>query len=142
MDNYFVYNPISAPLFGRGDITAICRTKFRLETIHAIVVGNIRAVFVTMSCAVLQLNKLDNFPAVPRIAIYFYFLTMNVHSLNYAQSFAQPTCGLCNKETKKSLGSVIGKVMKRAFPEIGPAEKTDKSKNRCQSYAHHSVSFV
>ena len=46
------------------------------------------------------------------------------------------------KETKKSLGSLIGKAMKRAFPEIGPAKKTGKSKNRSRPYAYHGVSYI
>ena len=47
-----------------------------------------------------------------------------------------------SKETKKSLGSLIGKAMKRAFPEIGPARKTGKLKDRSRPYAYHGVSYV
>ena len=47
-----------------------------------------------------------------------------------------------SKETKKSLGSLNGKALKRAFPEIGPARKTGKSKNRSRLYAHHGISYV
>ena len=47
-----------------------------------------------------------------------------------------------SKETKKSLGSLIGKAMKRACPEIGPAKKTGMSKNRSRPYTYRGVSYV
>ena len=47
-----------------------------------------------------------------------------------------------SRKRQKSLGSLIGKAMKREFTEIGPAKKTGKSKNRSRSYAHYGVSFV
>ena len=50
--------------------------------------------------------------------------------------------GEISQTTKKSLGSTIGKAMKRAFPEIGKAKKTGKTKRLPRPYAYHGVSFV
>ena len=50
--------------------------------------------------------------------------------------------GEISQTTKKSLGSTIGKAMKRAFPEIGKAKKTGKTKRLPCPYAYHGVSFV